>query len=644
MPLNDVKLNPGINRENTPTSVEGTWVYADKVRFRGGTPEKIGGWQADVVIPATVGVPPVVGSFWGTARHLFNWLTLARYNMLGIGTSSKYYIQNGYGGTLNDVTPITSVTAAGGVTFAATNGSPIITVTDAAHPAVAGDFVIFSGAVSLGGVITAAILNQEYAITSIIGVNSYTITASIAANASDTGNGGIAAIASYELLNGPVNFIAGAGWGAGGWGGVTGASMTGWGSIVTSGTTVGQQPRLWSASNFGERLIANPRGNGLYLWTPNASPTIVDRMVLLTGGDTPIIANYVLVSDASRFVLAFGVNDYGETTQDPMLVRWSDQESYTDWTPAATNQAGSYRLSRGSVIFSALQTRQEVLVWTDAALYSMQYQGPPFVWSTNIMGDKITIMGPNATVANDNIAYWMGTDKFYIYNGRIDTLPCSVLRYVFSDVNIDQRFLVHAGHNAAFHEVWWFYCSAGATEVDRYVIYNYLEQTWSVGLLSRTAWLGNNLRIHPIATSDDNLIMYHEIGTDDNGVALPSYVESAPMDIESGQHFQFIRRMQPDVSFTGSMANAPAVTLSLIARTAPGAAYGPPNSNPAEANVATSGQDYSGGQRHLVETFTNEIYPRLRGQQVQFKIESAGAGVAWQLGVMRIDSRPDGRK
>jgi len=639
MPLNDVKLRAGIDRENTPTSVEGTWVYADKVRFRGGTPEKIGGWQADAPIPNPVGVPPIEGSFWGTARHLYNWLTLARYNMLGIGTSTKYYIQNGFGGTLYDVTPITSATAAGGVTFAATNGSTVLTVTDAAHPAVPGDFVIFSGAVSLGGVITAAILNKEYVVATVIGVNSYTVTLPIAANASDTGNGGGAAIASYELLTGPVSFIAGAGWGAGGWGGVTGSSTTGWGAIVTTGVAGGQQPRLWSASNFGERLIVNPRGNGLYLWTPNVSPSIVDRMVLLTGGDTPTVCNYVLVSDASRFVLAFGVNDYGSAVQDPMLVRWSDQESYTVWTPDATNQAGSYRLSRGSVIFSALQTRQEVLVWTDAALYSMQYQGPPFVWSTNILGDKITIMGPNATVANDNIAYWMGTDKFYIYNGRIDTLPCSVLRFVFSDINLNQRFLVHAGHNSAFQEVWWYYCSASSDEIDRYVIYNYLEQTWSVGALSRTAWLGNNLRNSPIATSDTNLIMYHEIGTDDNGVALASYVESAPMDIDSGQHWQFIRRMQPDVSFTGSMSNQPAVLLSLKARGAPGAAYGPP-----QTNAATSTQDFSGGQRHLVEEFTNEIYPRLRGQQVQFKIESAGAGVTWQLGVMRIDNRPDGRK
>jgi hypothetical protein len=410
---------------------------------------------------------------------------------------------------------------------------------------------------------------------------------------------------------------------------------------------VGLQPRLWSASNFGERLLANPRGGGLYLWTPNVNPSIVNRMVLLTGGDTPVKLNQVLVSDASRFVLAFGANDYGSPDQDPMLVRWSEQESYTEWTPSATNQAGSYRLSRGSVIIGAVQTRQEVLVWTDAALYSMQYQGPPFVWSTNILADNISILGPNAAISVNNITYWMGMDKFYVYNGRVDTLPCSLLRFIFNDLNESQGFQVHAGHSEAFNEIWWFFCRENSTVIDRYVVFNYLENAWSYGDVSRTAWLDSPLRERPMATTQGNQLVYHELGTDNaettSPVAIPSHIRSAPVDLDDGQRVSFIRRMQPDVSFNGSQVDAPTVNFSLHARIAPGARYRGLQTKP-----VVSAQNYlTGGgpaKQFTVQEFTPEIYPRLRGQQVQFTLESDTLGVAWQLGIMRWDVRPDGRK
>jgi hypothetical protein len=450
-------------------------------------------------------------------------------------------------------------------------------------------------------------------------------------------------VGSYELPIGLDVFQPGIGWGAGGWGGVTGGVLTGWGVAAPVPTAVGLQPRLWSASNFGERLLANPRRGGLYLWTPNADPSIVDRMVLLTGGDTPTHLLMVLVSDASRFVLAFGANDYGAPELDPMLVRWSDQESYTEWTPSATNQAGSYRLSRGSMIIGAVQTRQEVLVWTDAALYSMQYQGPPFVWSTNILADNISVLGPNVMHSVNNVTYWMGTDKFFVYNGRVDTLPCTLLRFVFSDINVDNGFQAHVGQNEAFNELWWFYCSANSVVIDRYVIFNYVDNAWSYGRMDRTAWLDSPLRISPMATTQGNQLIYHEQGTDDGTVTPPgpvaSLLKSAPVDLDDGQHFSFLRRMQPDISFDGSQIDQPSITLSLAARVAPGARYRGLQTNP-----VVSAQNYSGGQRHLVEEFTEEIYPRLRGQQVQFTIESDLVGVAWQLGLVRWDVRPDGRK
>jgi hypothetical protein len=616
----------------------------DKVRFRSGFPEKIGGWVADTGTAATTTLPPPTGSFWGVCRSLFNWITLSSYNLLGIGTNLKFYIQNGTGGSFYDVTPIRSTTAAGDVTFAATNGSTTLTVTDAAHGAQAGDFVTYSGAVTLGGVITAVVLNKEYQVASVTSNNVYTITSTVAANASDVGNGGSATVGTYQITTGSDVFTVNVGWGAGGWGGITtGYTSTGWGSPAPAGVGLGSQLRLWSQANFGEDLIFNPRGGGLYLWEVNANPNIFDRGTLLTTGDTPDICNFVMVSDSSRFVLCFGVNDYGSAVQNPMLVRWSDQEDYTQWTPAITNQAGSFTLSEGSAIITASQSRQEILVWTDSALYSMQYLGPPYVWGFQILSDNLSIVSPNATATVNNVTYWMGIDKFYMYSGRAETLYCPLRQYIFNDINISQAFQFFSGTNEGYNEVWWFYCSAGSTEIDRYVIYNHLEKIWSYGNLGRTAWLDSPLRASPMATGYNSQLIYHESGVDDGTTnpptAITSFCQSADVNIGDGHNYGFGYRMIPDVTFNGSTVNNPAVTFTLRPRQNPGSNY-----SASATPAVTSTQNYQSTRNYEVQQFTEIVYVRVRGRQMAFRISSSTLGVQWQLGVPSIDIRPDGRR
>jgi len=643
MPLQKLQFRPGVNRESTTLANEGTYFEMDKVRFRSGFPEKIGGWVADTGTSNAVLAPPV-GSYWGVARSLWNWITLSSYNLLGVGTNLKFYIQSDTGGTFHDITPIRLTTAAGDVTFAATNGSTTLTVADTAHGAQAGDFVTYSGAVSLGGAITAAVLNREYRVASVISNNSYTITSSVAANASDVGNGGASTIGRYQITTGSEVYTGNVGWGAGGWGGITtGFANTGWGSPAPSGIGIGTQLRLWSQSNYGENLIFNPRGGGLYYWQVNANPNIYDRGSLLTTGDTPDICNYVTVSDASRFVLAFGVNDYGSAVQNPMLVRWSDQEDFTQWTPAVTNQAGSYTLSHGSQIISALQARQEILVWTDAAIYSMQYLGPPYVWGFQLLADNLSIISPNATATASNVVYWMGVDKFYSYSGRVETLYCPLRQYIYGNINLSQAFQVFAGTNEGYNEVWWYYCSADSTTVDRYVIYNYLEKVWSYGNLARTAWLDSPLRIQPLAATYTNQIVYHEVGVDDGTTNPPlpisSYIQSADFNIGDGHNYGFVWRIVPDITFDGSYVNNPSVTFTTRPRQNPGANY-----STALTPAVTSTQNYQGQQNYNVQQFTQIIYTRVRGRQMAFKVSSDGLGVRWQLGVPSIDVRPDGRR
>ena len=671
MPLQKLQFRPGVNREGTTLSNEGGWFESEKARWRSGYPEKIGGWQKDTGTSNATLAPPT-GAFWGVCRALWNWLNLSGYNLLAVGTNLKYYLQNSSGGSFNDITPIRTTTTAGAVTFAATNGLALITVTSAGHGAQANDFVTFSGAVSLGGNITAAVLNAEYQVVTVLTNNTYTITATATANGSDVGNGGASTIGTYQITTGSDIFTFGTGWGAGGWGGATtGATSTGWGSPAATG--IGIQLRLWSQSNYGEDLIFNPRGGAMYYWANNATPTVFDRgqvikagtPVTLKGGGTvtpdstcPSLVNFVMVSDASRFVFAFGCNDPsgtttgGITTQNPLLIRWSDQQAFTTWQPAITNQAGSITLSHGSAIVAAIQTRQEILVLTDAAIYSMQYLGAPYVWGTQLLGDNISIMGPNAMATVNNVTYWMGTDKFYMYSGRVETLPCALRSYIYNDINMTQTFQFFAGTNEGFNEVWWFYCSAASNTVDKYVIYNHLERTWYYGTLDgatvrpRTAWLDSPLRAEPtaaIANGTNGTIVYHETGVDNNEtgtpVAIESWVQSSDFDIGDGHNFGFVWRLIPDITFDGSTVAAPSVDFTVRPRQFPGSNYGI-----ADAPTVTSTVSYAGVRTYNVQRFTEQVYVRVRGRQMAFKISSNDLGVQWQLGAPRIDVRPDGRR
>jgi hypothetical protein len=460
-------------------------------------------------------------------------------------------------------------------------------------------------------------------------------------------------VASYQLSGGSDVFTVGTGWGSGGWSGVTpGFSSTGWGVGAPAGLGIGIQLRTWSQAAYGQDLIINPRGDGLYYWENNASPSIFDRAVLLnsaspspfdTDADCPEFCNFVLVSDSSRFVLAFGVNDYGSSVQDPMLIRWSDQENYAVWAPAITNQAGSFRLSAGSEIICAQQTRQEILVFTDTAVYSMQYQGPPFVWGFQPLATNSSIVGPNAVVTVHDVTYWMGVDKFYVYNGRVQTLPCDLRQFVYDDLNLTQQFQIFAGINDAFSEVWWYYCSANSDTIDKYVVYNYLENTWYYGNLARTAWVDTPLRNVPVAAGYGGQILYHETGNDDGSVNPPApiecFIQSSDFDIGEGHNFGFVWRIIPDLTFDGSTAPAPSVDFSVRPRQFPGSPYGATN-NPA----VTSNNNYSAQRTYNVQQFTPQVNVRLRGRQMAMRVGSTGLGVAWQLGAPRIDIRPDGKK
>jgi hypothetical protein len=701
VPLKKILLKSGVNKENTRYTNENGWYVSDKVRFRQGTPEKIGGWRR---ISQAV--------YLGICRSLWNWVTLSNSNLLGVGTNLKYYIEQG--GAYSDITPIRLTQS---VTFAAVTVSPFsstITVTSANHGAITGDFVTFSGAVSLGGNTTAAVLNQQYQIASVPTLNTFTITAKdpgtgapVTSNASDSGNGGGSSVGAFQVNTGPgVAQVPLVGWGAGAWGSGS------WG--VTPQVT--DPLRIWNAGNWGEDLVFGPRTAGIYYWDATnglstrgvalnslggtvtltiASPCVITLSNVLAEGtaiklattgalptgltagttyylinvdgvtanlstsatgsaintsgsqsgtqsistlvDVPTVQYSMLVSDASRFLLLFGTTDYGSTTADPMLIRWGNQESLVDWVPSPLNQAGSLRLSHGSQIIAVQQTRQEVLVWTDSALFSLQYLGPPLVWGSQILGDNTSIIGPNATAIASGVTYWMGVDKFYVYNGRVQTLRCDLRRYVFSDINKYQNFQVFAGTNEGFNEVWWFYCSANSTTVDRYVVYNYAEDIWYYGTMARTAWSDSGIRAYPQAATYNYNIVDHEYGVDDNetGTTLPitAYIESAEFDIEDGQNFGFVWRMVPDLTFDGSTATTPQVTMTLYGMNGSGSGF---NTEAAKSVARTS--------TVTIEQFTNIVYTRIRGRQMIMKIGSDGVGTTWQLGAPRIDIRQDGRR
>jgi hypothetical protein len=642
MPLNKLQFRPGINREGTTLSNEGGWFAMDKVRFQSGYPEKLGGWQRDST-STTTGPVPTTGSFLGICRSMWNWITLAGANLLTVGTNQKYYIQFTSGGTLHDVSPIRLTTAAGVATFAATTGSTSLVVTSVAHGAAGGDYVTFTAATSLGGVITAAVLNVEWRITTVTTVDTFTLVAPIAANASDTANGGAATVASFQYNTWLEDWINNnLGWSGGRWGGVNrfGVGVTGWGAPSADV----EQSGLWSQANFGQDLIMCSRNNELFYWAVNVDPSVFDRAVLMTGGGTPVKAAFVTVSALSRFVVAFGCNEIATPTiRDPLLIRWSDQESYTQWTPDVTNQAGGIKVSNGSYLVTQIQTRREILVWSDSALFSMQYVGPPYVFKLDILADNISIIGPNAVATANNTVYWMGFDKFYTYSGRTETLPCSLHNYVFDDINRTRGYKIVSGTNEGFDEVWWFYCSANAVENDRYVIYNYLERVWYYGNLDRTAWLDSPLREVPIAVTSGNVLVYHETGVDDatttSPTAITSYIRSSDFDIGDGHNFGYVWRLIPDVTFNGSTSAAPTVTFTAFPRQNPGASYGPAD-NPDVVSV----NNYSAQRTYEIQQFTQQVNIRIRGRQMAVQVGSDQIGTHWTLGVPRIDIRQDGRK
>ena len=721
MPLRKLLFKPGINQDTTSYANEGGWRDCDKIRFRLGYPEKIGGWEK-----------LSSSTYLGSARALHNWIALDGSNYLGIGTHLKYYIEEG--GAFNDITPLrppdpgspdTLQTGSGDVTFAATNGSATITVTDTSHGAVEGDFVTFSGAASLGGLITDTILNAEHQIVSIINANSYTITASVAANSSDTNNGGSSVVGAYQINVGLDSTVGGTGWGAGLYGGVAagalettineggtfsasdttltvangtgistndlilidneilkvthvatndltvtraqsgtdaathanGATVTliegnasaandyfGWGDAASGGLTTTTQIRLWSHDNFGEDLIINARDSNIFYWdrTNNLSSRAIELSRLNSNSrSVPTVAKQILVSDQDRHVIAFGCDGenassserQGDGVQDPLLIRFATQEIPNVWFGLVTNTAGSLRLGSGSTFVQAVETKREILVWTDTSLNSMRFIGAPFTFSLEQLSSGITIMSPNAAVATEDTVFWMGIDNFYIYGGQTQQLACTVKDKVFADFNLEQADKVVAGVNSEFSEVFWFYPSASATDNDKYVVYNYQEQLWYFGNLARTAWLDRGTRSFPIAASSPN-IFNHEIGHDDDGSSMNSFIESAVMDLDDGDRFTYISKVIPDLTFKGSTdLSSPQATFTVKARNFPGEDFSNNDSGTATRTATAP-----------VETFTNQFQIRSRGRSFAMRIESNALGSKWRLGNPRVDMRPDGRR
>jgi hypothetical protein len=806
MPLQKLQFRPGINREGTDYSNEGGWYACDKVRFRSGFPEKIGGW-----------IRLSNQTFLGVCRALWNWVTLNGANLLGVGTNLKYYIEQG--GDYNDITPIreTFTHASTPTTdncIATINGSNLITVNYPNYGGVSGDFVTISGAAAVGG-IPADELNSEHQIT-YVDLDTFTFLVTSNATSTVAAGGGATITMAFQINTGLDVYVVGNGWGAGTWpsyinttltdpftcastgvqvltvtqashGLTTGdyvyfvsiasnpcginrlilqkafqitntgtntytinissitastttstaasggsvvvstpvAPVRGWGTAADVG--IGQQLRLWTNDNFGEDLLIAPRGGAIYYW--DATTGISVRAELLNDVSTakgyagqfvPNKTNQIIGSAIQRFAIAFGANPYDPADSnnifDPLLVRWSDQENPFEWVPAATNQSGEYRLNIGSYIMCAESTRQEILVWSDAAIYSMQYLGPPYVWGFQLLQDNISIMSPNASITVNNITYWMGTDKFFMYSGRVETLPCAVWQYIFDDINKDQSFQVFAGSNESYSEVWWFYCSNNSNTVDKYVIYNYLERTWSYGSMNRTAWLDSGLRQYPMAatyaanaqftgyitgttltvtsvasgtiaiddyvfgsgvtrntqitafgtgigatgtytinntqsvastsmysTAEDGRVLYHEANVDDvsglTPVPIEAFIQSSDFDIGDGHNFGFVWRILPDITFNGSSANQPTVTMTVRPRRNSGTPYGL-----ADNPQVQSAQNYTNRGTYDVQEFDGQVYTRLRGRQMSFRIESTTLGVAWQLGTPRIDIRNDGRR
>ena len=629
MALEKFIFRPGINREGTDYSNDGGWFDANFIRFRKGLPEKIGGWAKNTL-----------NTFKSTARALHAWVDLEITKYLGIGATWKYYIKEG--GNFYDVTPLRVTTSAGDVTFSATNGSSTITVTDTSHGAVANDFVTFSGAATLGGLVTAAVLNQEYQIATVTSANAYTIEAkdtsgsTVTANASDSGNGGSSVVGAYQINVGLDVYIESTGWGAGTWGAGT------WGSLTA--ITASNQLRLWSHDNFGEDLIMNVRAGGIYYFDISAATLGTTRATPLTslsGANlAPTIALQVLVSDIDRHVVCFGADPISGSSRtgtiDPMFIAWSDQENAAQWEPLSTNTAGSFRLSAGSQIIGAIRARQETLIWTDTSLYSMTFVGQPFTFGVNLVNEGVGLIGPNAAVNTPKGIFWMDKKGFYTYNGAVQDIPCTVQDYVFSDLNEGQAFQVFGFLNKEFDEVGWFYCVTGETTISKYVVFNYEDGVWSIGELNRTAWIDEGIFDTPIAsytTSDVGYLYDQETGNDADGSPMDNvYIESSDFALGNGEEFQAINKIIPDIKFTGSGGSGQTVNVVLKQRNYPGESLSTESTNTCTAT-------------------TTKIDTRLRARQAALRIESdddgsvgVRSGVGFRVGAMRMDVRPNGRR
>ena len=742
MPLQKLQFQPGINRESTSYSNEGGWYDCDKVRFRMGYPEKIGGWTK-------------MGnnSFLGSCRALHSWRTISLDNYVGLGTSDKYYIESGQGyyditpirlnappnedievtpsgvaasGDVGDITAntdigiitdagsgtgqvgqvavntdgadvmvvvpvsdslsatgavgsvtisgdidvsvtLTGVEASAGVTapatisvsegvpiitFAAVDGSSTITVTHTEHGAVTGDFVTFTNVESLGGNITADVLNQEYKIDEVLTGDTYEITArevnsvaditvdgvytpvAVTASSSDTGDGGDYTVGDYQINVGLNTSVFGNGWGAGTW------SRGAWDSAASIDVLT-DTLRLWSHDNFGEDLLININNGNIYYWDASTASPLETRATAisdLTGSiDAPIVANKVIVSDVDRHVIAFGANPLGSTTQDPLLIRFSDQENVLDWRPTTTNTAGDLLVGSGSRIVTALETRQQILVFTDVSIHTMQYLGPPFTFGINMISENVTIASPNSAISIEDNVYWMGKNEFYAYTGAVQKLPCTVRDYVFSNFNEDQAEKVFVGSNTAFSEVWWFYPSANSDNVDRYVVYNYQQNIWYYGTLDRSAWIDRGVQDYPIAAGVDGYLYFQENGFDDGSTspstAITAHIESSQFDLGDGNNFSFVSRIIPDVTFRNSTVNAPSVVFTMKARNFPGGDYLQDDDSTVTKTSSVP-----------VEQFTNQAYVRLRGRSMALRVESSDTGMTWRLGSPRMDVRQDGRR
>lgn len=719
MPLQKLQLRPGLNREGTDYANEGGYFDGDKIRFRSGFPEKLGGW-----------IRLSANKFVGVARSIWNWASLNGSNYLGIGTNLKYYIENG--GQYYDITPIvdrnvynnvistgfttllaninattTTITltdslhfvpesglikidseqiyyttlSAGNVASACIRGynnttaashtaganvaSGFFKITDSNNDAGNRDYIILSNCTSVGG-IANTVINQEHQVFEYTSGILYALNSTSDNNLSNvtfttaqvSNSGGNAITIEYLVPSGLAIYTLGNGWGAAPWGDY------GWGNAAPQ--SIGQQLRIWTNDNYGQNLVFAPRGGSIYYWDASTGTSyrgqklsdVANVAVVTSGQWVPNATNVVVSSAIQRFVIAFGANSYAVgdplTDFDPMLVRWSDQEDPFNWVPEVTNQAGEFRLSNGSYIMDAQATRQEILVWTDSAIYSMQYLGPPYVWGFQILMDNISIMSPNCSITINNVTYWMGTDKFYMYSGRVETLPCALRQYIFADINKDQAWQVTCGANEGYNEVWWFYCSKNSTVIDKYVIYNYLDRVWYYGSLNRTAWLDSGIRQNPmgafingvdnsVTLNPTGTIVYHELGNDDQSDATPlpisAYVQSSDFDIGDGHNFGLVWRILPDINFNGSNVNQPSVVMTLKPRYNSGSAY-----QTADTPITTSSNNFVNVPQYTIQEFTGQVYTRLRGRQMAFRISSDGLGVAWQLGTPRIDIKNDGRR